>query len=325
MKILAFSDTHFKTSDPYNIEHLKLKLLKEVLAYWGPQVDVIVHLADNNDSYGFSSVLASKEAQVWSVLGSNISKAYVLMGNHDQDQKKFIPILPFSLGTGVAGKGMTVVGETPVVIGNIAMRGFSEEPIKDIAGVDYFFGHLAIDYEAQGYYGVPVSDYLASVSFKRSFFGDIHTSYDLDRVVSVGTMFPTSFRDQELEAQYMIIDSETGLYERRTLDFPQFWTFDIKDQESFESAKLKVKGNICRVRVHCDSTPEQRDEMYSALLALGPYYLEKPVPVTEGRKDHPIILSQPAEPLAVTIERYATSRNWGSNVKEFALGLISGE
>jgi len=265
--ILLLSDTHL-SHDRYGLLNRKLEILRNIVVEYGNDADRIYHAGDGHDSRSYSAELATLEAQVWNLLKDK-SKLFVCLGNHDGEKRKYGPLSPYSIASGI-----NIVGQDCIIDGDWCLRGWTDKPLPDVKA-RYFLGHVNLKDEI----GKGLSyDELEQSPFEKIYLGDLHQHKEVGKVISIGCLFPSSFRDENLQGGFIVVQGD-HLYEymRYTIPnnrYPIFKTIEITP-ENFGRDIKDVTFNIVRVRINCPEkwfTDERKKKLRQHILDLDPWY-----------------------------------------------------
>ena len=316
--ILILSDLHLKPICKYGLRTLKFDLLKMVLQTFRAQVDFIVITGDLEDSSLVDLDLEMEIAQVFLDLKEDLRKLVILGGNHETRLQKYVPSDLFAVGAGIK-----VVKEDHLILdnGNLVFRGFSKEPIPDKLG-RFFFGHQPVDYLEKDWGGAKTESVLA-LGYERIILGDVHQRYDIqDKLHSVGAMFTSSFSDEGLIGNFMILEydehgSSVSRYETDPSGtYPRFYTIHVEDfKMSF--APWDIEHNIFKLMFRGpveENTQERREKLRDELLAKG----ARQVLIGEVSYTNGVHTLLPSEILSEreVIKQRAKEANWTTEMQE---------
>jgi hypothetical protein len=251
-KALLFGDIHWKKVDKYNLNPDKARCLAKVLDEWQDKVKYIFHMGDGSDKPVITSAVG-KECEILSGLGENLSRLYYLRGNHDLSFGKYSPMSGFHIGTNINLKGMTEIGNNALTLDDtFVCRGYSKEAVPAVDGYRFYCGHQKINYSGGRYIGSGGigSGAMKELGYEQMFFGDVHEPISDENIHSVGTMFPSSFSDEDYDPGFMILewdDNESEVHRIKISDYPKFIIIEI-DKNSIIPPEL-VKGNIIKIRL----------------------------------------------------------------------------
>lgn len=274
---ILFSDTHLSRYDPYDLNPLKFKFLREIREQWKDEARFFFDLGDGQHRPLFDVELMSREAECRAVLGDRIDKEWVLSGNHELSKGKFTPLMPFAIASGLHAPGLNLVGQEPVRVGDFVLRGWSKDAMKrEFPEGRFFLGHIPVDYTGTGWEGLVSVEDVQNLPYSAIFLGDIHQRYDIGKIHSVGTLFPSTFSDEGARAGYIVLrwDSSNVEIERIDIDYPQFRTVTIN--ESMELSERDIRGNVVRLKFEGSRewlTPALIQAAKQAVLDLAPHAL----------------------------------------------------
>ncbi len=265
--ILIISDVHL-AYDRYGLLNRKLEILRNIIVEYGNEADRIYHAGDGHDSRSYSAELATLEAEVYNLLKDK-RKLFVCLGNHDGEKRKYGPLSPYSVASGI-----NIVGEDHIIDGNWCLRGWTDKPLPDVKA-KYFLGHVNLrDEIGKGF----SYEELERTGFERIYLGDLHQHKEVGKVVSIGCLFPSSFRDEGVQGGFIVFgDSPSYDFVRYTIPqqrYPIFKTIEITP-ENFDRDIEEVTNNVVRVRVTCPEkwfTDDRREKLRQHILDLKPWY-----------------------------------------------------
>jgi len=259
--IAIVSDTHFyDDSNTYNLNNQKLESFEQLLndiTTQSDQVSDIVHCGDLFHTPFVSYKVAGDVFDILAGVKHRLpGKIYILVGNHEIDQDYHTPLTNFCKSR----NWIEEVGRDIVYCGNIAMQGFvfdkSDMALDCLA--DCYISHACVEYsDVDMWKGIPVN-YLENTGFQRVLMGDIHKPVD-GRVTSVGTLFPSSFKDLNYPSTYLLFDEIFGSVQRKYLhNWPRF--IKITRQVDLEFNPVDVANNF--VKLVYNASVEKVAELY---------------------------------------------------------------
>lgn len=274
---IIFADTHLSRYDPYNLNPLKFKFLREIREEWKHKAEFIFDLGDGQHRPVFDAELMAKEAECRAVLGDQISKEWVLSGNHELSRGQYTPLMPFAIASGLHGPGLNLVGQQPVIVDDFVLRGWTKDGMdREFPPGRFFLGHIPVDYTGSGWQGLVPVEEVQKLPYEKIFLGDIHQPSSVNNVHSVGTLFPSTFSDEGIRAGYVVLswDRSSARIERVNIVYPQFRTVTITEEMLLDPEE--IQGNVVRLKFVGSRkwlTPELIQAAKQAVLDLGPHAL----------------------------------------------------
>lgn len=248
MSALIISDDHWQSSDKYGLNDLKDSCLRNLLETHGRRADRIFHLGDQTDRRHFDAVLMAQMSRVYlESLAGEISKLVVVCGNHDSSDRLITPFSTFANGTWANGKGVSIVGRNGDVFGNFYCRGWLSNEYPDSATARYFVTHARVKEWAGTSEKAFTLEELNSLLFERIILGDTHQQAESGKVLSVGCLFPSSFKDEGIEAGAVWFDEDHNTFERIKISGYPIFRKLVVTPETVEPEESWVKGNIVRL------------------------------------------------------------------------------
>ena len=245
---LFFSDDHWSSNDKYDLNSLKDSCLRRLLQTYGKRADRIFHLGDQTDRRHFDAVLMAQMSRVYleSLVGE-ISKLVVVCGNHDSSDRLITPFSTFANGTWANGKGISIVGRDGDSFGDFYCRGWLSNETLSQTDAKYLLTHARVKEWAGTGEKAFTLDELNALSFERIILGDTHQQVESGKVLSCGCLFPSSFKDEGIEAGAVWFDEDHNTFERIKIpNYPIFRKL-VVTPETVEPEENWVKGNIVRV------------------------------------------------------------------------------
>lgn len=245
---LFFSDDHWSSNDKYDLNKLKDFCLRRLLETYGRRADRIFHLGDQTDRRHFDAVLMAQMSRVYleSLVGE-ISKLVVVCGNHDSSDRLITPFSTFANGTWANGKGISIVGRDGDSFGDFYCRGWLSNETLSQTDAKYLLTHARVkEWAGTGEKAFTLEE-LNSLLFERIILGDTHQQAESGKVLSVGCLFPSSFKDEGIEAGAVWFDEDHNSFQRIKIpNYPVFRKLVVTPETSEPEASW-VKGNIVRV------------------------------------------------------------------------------
>ncbi len=312
--ILLLSDTHL-SYDRYGLLDRKLEILKNILSKYGKEAHRIYHAGDGHDSRSYSAELATLEAECWDVLDDK-RKVYICLGNHDGEKRKYGPLSPYSISSGIH-----IVGEEYVVDGSWCIRGWTDKPLPDV-DADFFLGHVNLKDEIGKGFSY---EELGKTPFKKIYLGDLHQHKEVGKVVSIGCLFPSSFRDEGIRGGFIVTDDGIK-FKRYTLPqerYPIFKTIEITPESINESIE-GIENNIIRIKVICPEkwfTNKRREKLKEHVLDLSPWYFAGFI-VKEYKNEREAIEKMSLNDPQKIIRERAKRDNWTESQLNLALECL---
>ncbi len=281
MNVVLFSDDHHSNNDPYD-----LKIFKELAVRTALEAvvknDFGIHAGDMfHYRHGDSETLDWITGIYAEVLGKRIADIFFLVANHDGNNREITPIAAFANGAKCYGRGPTIVGSEPIARDSVVMRGWlSNQPFG--LSQQYLVSHARVK---EWVFNNPEKSFckteLESIGFKRIFLGDCHQRKDEGKLVSIGSLCPKDFGDKDVQAGFIIFDTDHNDYRRIDIpDYPIFREIKIYENVEFEPNPEYIKGNIIRLEfigshkfVH-DKDIKQR--WLSRIWCMEPHYVAEP-------------------------------------------------
>lgn len=335
MKILIFSDVHRSASDSFNLLEAKDTLLRQTIQFYIDRVDFIIHGGDGFDARAYDSKLATTEARIYQeATGGKVGKIYICSGNHDSRYREFSPLSPYGVGAKIniiAADPHEIICEdgNVIVIQGWAGQDKLPEPLSKEFKKAFYFGHVNVaDWLPNGK-GIKLNELVFS-PYHKHFFGDYHQHRIDGTVISIGTMFPSDFKDKDCQGGFLIYDTDTDKIERKVFPpkvYPIFKIFEItaeNEADFFERITAKdIEHNI--VRAILSGTPEwlvKAVNRVEALKDFKPRHFEtRKISASKGKK----VLLQ-GNPLTIDKRKLlsdeATRQGWEAEVLKLAEELI---
>jgi hypothetical protein len=259
MSAVIFSDAHLTMSDPYGLRPFREKALRAALEA-GAKTDMIVDAGDSENQRYFDAELMAWQTSIFTeCLGKRITDYVRVLGNHDGSSREISPFHTFLNGARCYGKGPTIAGREAKQIGRFLFRGWvSNETLQSNSFLaDYLVTHLRVkEWVFNSSERAYLLEELEALPFCKIFTGDLHTPKESlsGKVVSIGTLCPSSFADKDIRANYIKFDEDHNEFERVWLDYPIFREIKIYEDVEFEPNSEYVNGNIVRLKFIGDHT-----------------------------------------------------------------------
>lgn len=247
MLAVLITDDHRDLRDPYGLNDLKDQALRFVLEDYVRKSDIFIHAADITDRRLNDSELI---ARLTAIYGSCFYKHvdwFWLVGNHEGANRRISPMTPFVDGIRAMGGKAQIVGCDAVEFENIQMQGWnSNSPIPE-SRCEVFVGHCRVKEWSKSTEKAFTLDELKNRSQKLIALGDTHQPYESGKVISLGSFAPKDFSDANIEAGFIVLDTETLQYRRIKIpNYPVFRKL-VVTPETTEPEASWVKGNIVRL------------------------------------------------------------------------------
>lgn len=245
---LFISDIHRRFDSRYPfLEDLKDEALRYVLESYGNKADYVIDAGDLFDRRTFDVGLAFRQVKIYRECLHDISRFYCLLGNHDASQRAVSPMSIFAEGTKCGKSGMTIVGKEPVRVGPYVLRGWDSNFEFPQSDAKYLVSHIRITEWAKSTEKAFSVAELDALSFERIICGDNHTSGEKGKCISIGTLCPSDFKDEGIEAGAVWFDEDHNEFQRIKIpNYPIFRKL-VVTPETAEPGASWVKGNIVRV------------------------------------------------------------------------------
>lgn len=281
---LFISDIHRRSDSKYPfLEGLKDEALRYVLEKYSNNVDYAIDAGDTFNNRLFDAELALRQVSIYRECLHDISRFYCLLGNHDASGRAVSPMSIFAEGTKYAKadrnnkRGMTIIGKEPVQVGPYLLRGWDSNMEFPESNAQYLVSHARIDFDGFKADKSYSTEYLNSLRFLRQLYGDIHEPREVGKIVSIGTLCPSSFKDKDIEAGAILFDEDHNTFERIKIpNYPVFRLFTVTPETAEPDAVL-VKGNIVRVEFKGPQkwiTNGLRQKWQNTIWAMQPRYFE---------------------------------------------------
>lgn len=247
MIAVLITDDHRDLHDPYGLNELKDRALWFVLENYVSKSDIFIHAADITNQRKNDAELI---AHLTAIYGANFYKHvnwFWLTGNHEGVNRRISPMSGFVNGIQAMGGKAQIVGCDAVEFENIQMQGWnSNNPIPD-SKCEVFVGHCRVKEWSKSTEKAFTLDELKSRSQKLIALGDTHQPYESGKVISIGSFAPKDFADADIEAGFILLDTETLQYRRIKIpNYPIFRKL-VVTPETAEPEENWVKGNIVRL------------------------------------------------------------------------------
>lgn len=247
MNAILVADDHRDLRDPYGLNDLKDQALRFVLEDYVRKSDIFIHAADITDRRLNDSELV---ARLTAIYGSCFYKHvdwFWLVGNHCGTNRRISPMTPFVDGVSAFGGKAQVVGCDAVEFGNIQMQGWNSNVSIPESKCEIFVGHCRVKEWSKTTEKALSLGELQSLSQRLLLIGDTHQSYESGKVISIGSLAPKDFSDANIEAGFIVLDTETLQYRRIKIpNYPIFRKL-VVTPETAEPEASWVKGNIVRL------------------------------------------------------------------------------
>lgn len=248
MIAVLITDDHRDLHDPYGLNALKDRALWLVLENYVSKSDIFIHAADITNQRKNDTELI---AHLTSIYGANFYKHvnwFWLTGNHEGVNRRISPMSAFVNGIQAMGGKAQIVGCDAIEFDNIQMQGWnSNNPIPDNTCCEIFVGHCRVKEWSKSTEKAFTLSELKNRSQKLILLGDTHQPYESGKMISIGSFAPKDFADADIEAGFIVLDTETLQYERIKIpNYPVFRKL-IVTPETAEPEASWVKGNIVRV------------------------------------------------------------------------------
>ena len=321
---LFISDIHRQSTSKYALlEDLKDEALRYVLTKYGNSVDYVIDAGDTFEKRMFDVELAFRQVKIYRECLHDISGFYCLLGNHDVNQRAFSPMSIFAEGTKCGENNMTIVNKESIRIGPYLLRGWDANIEFPASDARYLVSHIRITEWAKSVEKAFSVQELDALPFDRILAGDNHTPGEKGKVISIGTLCPSSFKDKDIEAGAVLFDEDHNTLERIKIpNYPIFRLFTITPETAEPDAAL-VKGNIVRVEFKGPQkwiTSGLRQKWQNTIWAMQPRHFEFGEEHYVGETK---IERQSSElPLEERYSNFATSKTWADDVAEVGLKAL---
>ena len=328
MSTIIYSDAHFSSNDPYDLRPFREKALRTALEA-GTKADMIVDAGDTVNQRYFDSELMAWLTNIYAdCLGPRISTLCFLIGNHEGSSRQISPFTAFANGAACYGHAPAIIGanaKSNAMNRHFLLQGWFSNLSEFIDfRTDYLVTHLRVkewvfDKPERSY---PLAE-LEALPFKRIFVGDLHTPKESPsgKIVSIGTLAPSSFADKDIQANYIKFDEDHNEFERVWLDYPIFRVINIYEDVEFEPKPEYIKGNIVRLKFigsHkfvSDKTIRQR--WLSRIWLMEPHAVPDPErEQTNGEE----VVAQDELTIEEEIKQAAKQQKWPEGAENVALG-----
>lgn len=245
---LFISDLHRQSESRYLfLEDLKDEALRYVLERYGNKADYVIDCGDTFNKRMFDVELALRQVKIYRECLHDISRLYCLLGNHDANQRAISPMSIFAEGTKCGKKSMTIVGKEPVRVGAYLLRGWDSNFEFPASDARYLVSHIRVTEWAKSTEKAFSVAELDALPFDRVICGDSHTPGEKGKTISIGTLCPSNFKDEGIEAGAIWFDEDHNTFERIKIpNYPIFRKL-IVTPETAEPEASWIKGNIVRV------------------------------------------------------------------------------
>lgn len=245
---LFISDIHRRFDSRYPfLEDLKDEALRYVLENYGNKSDYVFDAGDTFDKRMFDVELALRQVKIYRECLHDISRFYCLLGNHDASQRAVSPMSIFAEGTKCGKNSMTIVGKEPVRVGPFLLRGWDSNFEFPESDTRYLVSHIRITEWAKSTEKAFSVAELNTLPFDRILCGDNHTGGEKGKVISIGTLCPSDFKDEGIEAGAVWFDEDHNTFERIKISGYPIFRKLVVTPETVEPEESWVKGNIVRV------------------------------------------------------------------------------
>lgn len=245
---LFISDLHRRFDSRYPfLEDLKDEALRYVLENYGNKSDYVVDAGDTFDKRMFDVELALRQVKIYRESLHAINRFYCLLGNHDARQRAVSPMSIFAEGTKCGKNSMTIVGKELVRVGPYVLRGWDSNFEFPQSDARYLVSHIRITEWAKSTEKAFTAAELDALPFERIICGDNHTSGEKGKTISIGTLCPSDFKDEGLEAGAVWFDEDHNSFQRIKIpNYPIFRKL-VVTPETVEPDASRIKGNIVRL------------------------------------------------------------------------------
>lgn len=246
--ILLISDIHRRFDSKYPfLEDLKDEALRYVLEKYGNKSDYVFDAGDTFDKRMFDVELALRQVKIYRECLHDISRFYCLLGNHDASQRAVSPMSIFAEGTKCGKNSMTIVGKEPVRVGPFLLRGWDSNFEFPQSDAKYLVSHIRITEWAKSTEKAFSVAELDALPFDRILCGDNHTPGEKGKTISIGTLCPSDFKDEGIEAGAVWFDEDHNTFERIKIPGYPIFRKLVVTPETAEPEAIWVKGNIVRL------------------------------------------------------------------------------
>lgn len=245
---LFISDIHRRFDSRYPfLEDLKDEALRYILETYGNRSDYTIEAGDSFNSRFFDIELTLRQAKIYRESLRDISRCYILCGNHESTGRAISPMSIFAEGTKCNIKSMSIVGREPRHVGNFLLKGWDSNFGFPETNARYLVSHVRVKEWSGSSEKSFTLDQLNSLNFDRIILGDCHTPYSQGKCISIGTLCPSDFKDEGIEAGAVWFDEDHNTFERIKIpNYPIFRKL-VVTPETAEPGASWVKGNIVRV------------------------------------------------------------------------------
>lgn len=247
MLAVLITDDHRDLRDPYGLNDLKDQALRFVLEDYVRKSDIFIHVGDITDRRQYDVELMSNLCVIYRNAFCRSVCYFWLVGNHEGNNRNTSPMTPFIHGLGALDGKARAIGCDAFEYENIQMQGWnSNNPVPE-SRCEIFVGHCRVKEWSKSTEKAFTLDELKSRSQKLIALGDTHQPYESGKVISIGSFAPKDFSDANIEAGFIVLDTETLQYRRIKIpNYPIFRKL-VVTPETVEPEENWVKGNIVRL------------------------------------------------------------------------------
>lgn len=252
MNIVITSDQHHNLmSDPYDLKEHKERALRMALEAT-LRADIGVDAGDLFDYTNPSTSTVSWVTRIYSeVLGTDIGRQIFTIGNHGESNREESPMEGFANGCKCYNDPPLIVGRKPLILENIMVHGWnSNEPLEITDNVKYMIKHARI---REWVFNTNERAFSKSEfdlpNLQRVVLGDNHSRRDEGKLISVGALCPKDFKDKDVRAGFIVLDTDHNEYRRIDVpNYPIFREIVLVEGAEFEPRPEYIKGNIIRFK-----------------------------------------------------------------------------
>jgi ABC-type transport system involved in cytochrome c biogenesis ATPase subunit/cell division protein FtsL/Icc-related predicted phosphoesterase len=204
--------------------------------------------------------------EVWKFLNkimSNFREGYILLGNHDCDNKSSDQGVEDSIISFILPSNLHLVDKKIIQIGSSSIAFSNWKPKFNLSWiqnpVDVFFSHATIAYSNYDYY---TSQYLDQSKFRLAFLGDIHKPAVSGKLVSIGCPQKCKMGDSD-DQTGIVYDTETKLWKHVNLNpddnLLKFKYTTVRSKEGYNEEKntyyiykpssVKLDGGVQEIQI----------------------------------------------------------------------------